>query len=629
MARPVDPEKPLPHAVPGVGRGVVTVLAASHEDRAVPSGSRRWARLSMRWVGLRADQRGATTVEYLVLLAVVGLGLIAAARALQTSEQEVATREAEAIAALRPLSGGGGTLPGGISSAGAPSAAVPVRASTRPQLIAVASTSQAASLAPPTTELRIQPVAFSQPLQDPPPPPPPAVVVAADNIREAGDQPFFHFSSEPLLEIDATLARLSPAELQQLLASLTDEELRDWLGQTDDFFDGLSDEERQRLFDTLATSARGDQALRVYLALQDRGQRADFAAAIRDHASPEQQLAFIEAAAQSGAFADREDYDQQALAGLIGSLLEAPDPRTYDPTIGEGPRRDDAFYGRAFGALSPDDVHAILDATTTDILQGGLHGDSFAYDMSGRGARILESASRVTDHDTRLQVFEGTAHHLAEVGRETSGLHEDSGALGGRAPVMDAAGQLLGHRPDEHPDPQTYTRELLADLHGADPAFEDAYDLFAQETIRAGNQGALDPILATVSPLATTTTSGQGGDLSSAKLLGELVGRQQRAAETLAAAEGSGQEEQRVFVGLATANGKEALQLAFEGASSRFLGATVNVLGPLAAAGALFPAPEYSSELPPEGSTPAGSSDRSEQLRDAYTLGYTQGLHDL
>ncbi len=342
--------------------------------------------------------------------------------------------------------------------------------------------------------------------------------------------------------------------------------------------------------------------------------------AVLKSGDPARQADFIKAAAQQGLITKDPE-----VAGLVGQMLAGPNP--LDQAAMRADTKTGGWYSQAFGALSVQDVSAVMKATTTDWLHGGMHGDLFAYDMTGTGARIVANANLVQDYGIRKKVFEGVAAQLSEAGKETSFLTESSGELGGTGPVMEQAGLLLLPAGSQYstltPAQKAAAAEVVYSNFRNDRVFSQAYDTFAKETVRANHQEALNPLLQTVESVALPGNDGTGGSERYSQLLGEIVGRQQRVTDEL---NSEGSNDNKVGLAFATGQLKEAAPLIFtsaNGVPARFAAAAIKDLAPL-----LFSEPAYSSSLAP-GMGPQGASEHVRMLRNAFTNGLVQGENEI
>ncbi|MET0389675.1 MAG: hypothetical protein ABW321_27125 [Polyangiales bacterium] len=579
-----------------------------------------------RLVELARDERGASMVEVLVVIAIFVLGSIVAVRALQGSADTAAQTAGDRV--IQMLGTEDFTPDRGVALLGseARSDAPPVVQASEVAFATVAfeqggpvqTTLQLAGpdgpgsgrLEPNLAEIRAIIGAGASEQRD---------RYGIPRVDPRRDDLGYLFTSD-LERVNQLLAELTPRERNYAISQLSDAALASFIDNMDNLFFGLGADQQRALFDSLAEGLDGPQALRFYDALETDEQRRAFIDALRQHASPAQQADFVAAAAAGGRL-----QNDPALARQVGQLLAAPDPlldRTPDgvPIIDQ---RDNAFFDRAFGALSPADVAAILRATNTDELRGGQHGDSFGYDLAGVGARILESADNVEDYETRQRVFEGAASELQRVALETDGLADASGASGGVGPVITEAARLILPYDVAHSSAPpaergaALTEQLNPQLHG-DRAFSDAYNMFAQATVLTDHQAALNEVLVPIES-AALPVDGQGGSEDASHLLGEIIGRQVYAVNQLNSQNRnrSGNAE-RLGVQAAAGVGKEVVPLLFGTVTSRLVAGGAVQLTPL-----LFP--EREPYIRPGEVAPRGESEHVEDLRDAFALGYVQG----
>lgn len=434
-------------------------------------------------------------------------------------------------------------------------------------------------------------------------------LINSDGITEWASDDEVRRAAEILAELDPEIANGVVEELKSdnKLDTFAKEVCGRGIGS------GLTFDQRQELFSALTQKLDAQNLVEVYKAFSGEKYTNELTDALINKASPDQQIDFIKAAASQGLITKDSTFAEQ-----IGRMLEAPNPLEQRDGLQPNVARDNAWYEKAFGALDSKSLVAILDTATLDPLNGGMHGDSFAYDMTGKAARILQSANRVENPDIRKKVFEATAEQLGRVGSETDFLHESSGSQGGRRPVMEAAARLLSpadaklQNLSETERGQVVTNNLWNNFR-TDPEFCKAYDLFAKETVRTDNQDVLNPLLKDVQNFALPV-DGKGGDERGSHLLGEILGRQVRAAQTL-------NDEGNNSVGIAlSALGGEGVALAAGGPEGAIAGViTESIIQKL------YPQSTNSSDLSATDHAPEGLSPHVQKLRNEFKQGFLEG----
>lgn len=217
-------------------------------------------------------------------------------------------------------------------------------------------------------------------------------------------------SRAELLDVNATLAALPPAEREDVLASLSDEELARWgeeMHETSPFGEaGLTRAERGELHTMLARDVGAGQLVRVHDALGVPERRAELVDAVERHATADVREAFV-AGTTARALADaqaegldRDDVvafaaaaerlDADALDALVAGTDDAALARLGEElfetrTLGLGDRGLDAAEREAlFGALaakaSPESLVRLVAAFGPE--RGGELVDAIASEAS-------------------------------------------------------------------------------------------------------------------------------------------------------------------------------------------------------------------------------------------------------
>ncbi|MDJ0953166.1 MAG: hypothetical protein QNJ81_05765 [Acidimicrobiia bacterium] len=99
-----------------------------------------------------------------------------------------------------------------------------------------------------------------------------------------------------LQNIKAALQALSGPQLNQVISSLSPEQLERWIAEMDNSINGFSQEEKQDLFATLAARASGESLDRIsaaVAAVSDQETAADLGVAIANHASSRTIVGFV------------------------------------------------------------------------------------------------------------------------------------------------------------------------------------------------------------------------------------------------------------------------------------------------------------------------------------------------
>ena len=121
---------------------------------------------------------------------------------------------------------------------------------------------------------------------------------ASSTIKDNLSQGIFDWdvSHGELVENNEVVAELTPSQRNELVASLSDDDLKNWTQEIDGYNGALNASERQQLFNDLAEGLDGTQLTRLVKAFDGNpGGREALGDAVAQHASPDAKVAFIEA----------------------------------------------------------------------------------------------------------------------------------------------------------------------------------------------------------------------------------------------------------------------------------------------------------------------------------------------
>lgn len=255
---------------------------------------------------------------------------------------------------------------------------------------------------------------------------------AVDTVKDRLDQGIFDWdvTHGDLTDISDTVAGLSPSERNELIAGLSDDDLKNWTQEIDGLNGALSAQERQDLFDQLAEGLGGEQLTRLVEAFDGSpGGRDALGTAVANHASAEAKVAFVE-----------------AMAGNIDA--------DYSASQGRWGNAETAVVGNVLASLSNDPdalaqaLGALTDSQLRDVMEVGL-GRTYiasAYHVSTSidpsvTAAIISAAASVDDPALKARVFEIGSQQIGEIRDRT--INPIGGDDGPAAAVTQALTTLL------------------------------------------------------------------------------------------------------------------------------------------------------------------------------------------
>lgn len=294
------------------------------------------------------------------------------------------------------------------------------------------------------------------------------VSTATSTIQDNLDQGIFDWdvTHGELIENSEAVANLTPEQRNELLANLSDDDLKNWTQEIDGLNGALSASEREELFNNLVEGLDGEQLTRLVEAFDGSpGGRQALGNAVAAHASPEAKVAFI------AATKDSINGDYSAMEGRDGNPETLVIAKVLASLSG-----DQAAFDNAIKSLSPDQLE--------DVLAVGL-GRSYVADTTGYTAGsyffepsaalgIIQAAANSSDLQVKGQVFEAATQHFNTV----EGLSPD-------ASYTDAITGLV------QSDPNGLVNELQSrtDLTG------ESLAAYAKEMINSGKQQDLQNLL--------------------------------------------------------------------------------------------------------------------------------------
>lgn len=256
-----------------------------------------------------------------------------------------------------------------------------------------------------------------------------AVSVAKDRLKQ--DWLDWDVTKGDLDAISREVAGLSPAERNQFVSKLSDDDIKNWTQEIDGVMGSLSAGERGTLFNQLAEGMDATQAARFVRAFDgSSGGRTALADAIASHGSSEAKAGFVDAVKGD------INADYSATQGTWGNAETVAAGKVLASLSG-----DPQAFQQAVASLSPEQLQ--------DVMKVGL-GQRHIVDFSGYTAGTNQydpatltgilNAAQGTDLSTRTAVFAATMPALREMQGDNVGLLGAGAYVDG---VAQAMGQVL------------------------------------------------------------------------------------------------------------------------------------------------------------------------------------------
>ena len=208
------------------------------------------------------------------------------------------------------------------------------------------------------------------------------VTAATNTVKDRLDQGIFDWdvSHADLIDISSEISNLTPAERNELVSKLSNDDLKNLTQEIDGDMGSLSASERQALFNSLAEGLDGTQLARLAKAFDGSPTGLDaLGQAIAQHASPEAQAGFIEAVRSD--IGSNESITTLAAAALAGLADSQSD---FDSTV---------------KSLTDDQMKSLINA-------GLGHQEGTAYFIPTVAMDIINAAAQSSDLQVKASVFE-------------------------------------------------------------------------------------------------------------------------------------------------------------------------------------------------------------------------------
>ncbi len=268
-----------------------------------------------------------------------------------------------------------------------------------------------------------------------------SVDAAVDRVRSNLKENFFDWdvTEKELKDINQALKELSPAQRNEAIGKLSDDDLQHWADETKGLNSPLQADDRRDLLNMLAQDLDAQQLGRVAKAFGVE----DMADAVSSHGSPQQKLEFIKSL-QGDANADLKikpglgvttssygNESAKAISQVLGSLKDSP-----------------SEFSQAIQSLDQagklGDVMKVAAGQTTMTVSGSAYPSVSFDDKNLRD--ILAGASNVPAGDltTRTSVFAAAAPQLAAMQGATGFMVDPGGYNAATAQgTADAMGKVL------------------------------------------------------------------------------------------------------------------------------------------------------------------------------------------
>ncbi|MCW7536915.1 hypothetical protein OOT46_03480 [Aquabacterium sp. A7-Y] len=204
---------------------------------------------------------------------------------------------------------------------------------------------------------------------------------------------------EELRDINKELGKLPPQQRNDVISKMSDEQLKTWADEVDSngIFGagGLSDGEKQALFDMLAEGLDGKQLARVAGAFNSEADAKRLGDTIAAKASPQAKADFVKEMAPRAANDPRAALQ---IAKAIGGLKGHP-----------------AEVDAALAALiKSGNLGAVIDAAKQLWTQYGDHSVSAKYEVEPL-VNLIDAAATGNNPELKAQVFEAAARQVKQI----------------------------------------------------------------------------------------------------------------------------------------------------------------------------------------------------------------------
>ena len=275
-----------------------------------------------------------------------------------------------------------------------------------------------------------------------------AVKTIQDNLSEGWTD--WDVTHGELIENNEAIANLTPAQRNEVIRQLKDDQLDKWADEINGSLGDLSASERQDLFNSLAEGLSADQLVRVTAAFEGHdGSIAELGRAIGDRAPATVRVEYVRQMASKTDAGDHLQLD----TGLGYANSTSADPEAL--AVGEvlaSLQDDPASFDRAVSALSDSQLESVLRSASggsMTTVSGGYGASSTSVDFDPKLlAGILSAGARSDDPAVKARLFEAGASELQNI-QDSGGLFTPYvGKDDDVAAVTNALGSLIDSDPN-------------------------------------------------------------------------------------------------------------------------------------------------------------------------------------
>ena len=270
-----------------------------------------------------------------------------------------------------------------------------------------------------------------------------AVETISNKLDDSGW--FDDVTHEELNEISEVLENLSPADTNEVISRLSDDQLAKFSGEMNSNapfgLGGLNGNEKNTLFTNLARDLDGEQLARLAVNFTDRGDIERLGTAIAEHASPTAKVDFIEQLANPSAEYLTDDATHRPFT-LGASITEHGDPHAL--AVGEvlaSLSNNQGALREAYNHLSDSQLDAVFSAAMDKASYATQGGFTVSFDPE-QLVNIIEAAATSSNPELKARVFEAGARQLNAI-RDTDSVIVNPLADEDAAPVTEALTALI------------------------------------------------------------------------------------------------------------------------------------------------------------------------------------------
>lgn len=356
-----------------------------------------------------------------------------------------------------------------------------------------------------------------------------SVDAAVSTIKDNLSQGIFDWdvTRGELQEIHRVLSELAPAERNEAISRLSDDDLGNWAQEVHGTLGDLSAGEREALFNTLAEGLDATQLVRVVNAFEGQGHGdsvRELGTAVATHGSSETRVAFVEAMAER-TVDGRSSYDPAPTHrnDVTGNLVADPDAQAVAEVLAS---LQGSYFDQAVGALSDTQLGAVMQAGIYQAETSSRNGTITNFDTAV-AARVVDAAASSSDPAVQARIFDAAADRLGIIqgGGDQGAVPGSFGTDGRLAPARD---ELTG----------ALTRLINADTTGIVQQLEtterngDALTTYLTEQIAAGREAEIGELILKLQsgndlsgdPIANFEAETPDGDRQNAHVLGYFTG---------------------------------------------------------------------------------------------------------